>query len=144
MMRHFMNIVESPRLATPLNESFDYASATPEELRQDAEGHETDFDHGKAEDFDWRFDAAYPLSKLVSQMPGGVEGWHEWWRDEVGMDADEELGREWSALAEEDIRDPIIISEDGKLEIWDGWHRTAACIVSGRTTIPAIVGTTRA
>lgn len=85
----------------------------------------------------WSREENFPVAALVHLM----EDWTTWFQDELDMDRDDEMGRDWAALLTEDIRDEIfVLVRDGKGYIWDGWHRAAATIVSGREFIPAIVG----
>lgn len=86
---------------------------------------------------DWRQIDQFPIAAFLHLM----EDWQQWFADEVQMDVDDQLGRDWSCMTVQDIREPIVAilrGEDGY--IWDGWHRVAACIVAGREYIPAIVG----
>lgn len=85
------------------------------------------------EDFSWERDKAFNVRNLQHFMPGGVAGWKSWLSNEVN-----DVPGQWDKLAKTTkIDDPVIISPG---HIWDGWHRIAAAIVNGHTTIPAIVG----
>lgn len=64
----------------------------------------------------------------------------KWIEEEIQMDESEQLGRGWARLMREDIREQIVaIERDGVIYIWDGHHRAAACIATGRP-VPAILG----
>jgi len=134
-MRRYINLVESF-----------YAEASPEQLRELARAHEGVAAKTTltADDFDWHFDPAFPVAKLVGAMPDG--DWLGWYEDELAMDREDEMHRDWDRLSQEEIQEPIVVSfePDGGADIWDGWHRTAGQIVRGAQTIPAIVGTERA
>lgn len=64
-----------------------------------------------------------------------------WMANEIEMDEAEELHRDWRALLTEPIREEVVllIRDDGKAYIWDGWHRAAASIATDRP-LAAIVG----
>lgn len=85
----------------------------------------------------WSREAKFPVAALVHLM----KDWTTWFQEELDMNLEDEMGRDWPALLIEDIRDEIfVLVRDGKGYIWDGWHRAAATIVSGREFVPAIVG----
>jgi hypothetical protein len=100
-----------------------------------AEGTPGDCDPDEA---NWRYVENFPLSFL--QHHG--DDWQGWLEGEI---RDFELAgddRGYRAMLGEPIVEAIVVlMVDGKGYIWDGWHRTAASIVSGRTHIKAIVGT---
>jgi hypothetical protein len=81
------------------------------------------------EDFEWsEIDLSVEaLLKIMSR-----EKWDEFWLEELDI-AKNDL---------EDIQEPIIIvqKDDGIYSIWDGWHRSAATVVTGRAAIKAIFG----
>jgi hypothetical protein len=104
-----------------------------------------------ATDLEWRVVPDLPLATVEGCLVRGSRRrdqalsilWRKWHEGECRLD-DEEFdgGREWKALVDEEVREPIVVViEAGRVQIWDGWHRTGASIVAGRTTIPAIVGT---
>ena len=97
-----------------------------------------------AKDYDWTEVSDYPVSRLFHLMSGG--DWAGWLKNEIAMYREEgswdNRESEWEAMIHEPIREPIVLTElSGLGYLWDGWHRTAATIVSGRKSIPAIVGT---
>ena len=63
-----------------------------------------------------------------------------WMSNEIEMDESEELHRDWRTLLTEPIREEVVLLiRDDKAYIWDGWHRAAASIATGRP-LAAIVG----
>lgn len=132
-MRHFINLVES----------FSFGSLSQEELINFVKSEDDNSDNAlKADDAYWVYDPAFPVERLMAAMDGGPEAWAEWYKDELEMDKEEELNRYWDELSVEEIREPIIVAfpSNGSVQIWNGWHRTAGSIVSGKKTIPAIYG----
>ena len=101
---------------------------------------------GSADEYDWELIPEFPLSTFIG-TPGTVvanqtpEDWANWYYEEVEM-MKQDMGIDlWGDLFYENITDPIVISiKDGEWDLWDGWHRTAASIASGRKTIPAVLG----
>lgn len=92
------------------------------------------------EDFEWS-ETELSVDVLLTIM--SREQWNEFWIEELDIaknDLDDEM--RWSCLAVEDIQKPIIIvqKDDGSYSIWDGWHRSAATVVTGRAAIKAILG----
>lgn len=87
----------------------------------------------------WVAYKSYPVSRLVHLLKD-IEEWKCWWAEEKN-DFDLVRGSNYfKDLYDNPIEVPICISEiDGKGYIWDGWHRVAACIVSGKAFIPAYV-----
>lgn len=83
-------------------------------------------------DYDWRFEPEYPISNLNPEVDK-----IEWMKEEINMGEPDRF----DDLISEPIRDPIIVIEVNDTgEIVDGWHRTVACCLTGRKTIPAFVG----
>lgn len=100
------------------------------------------------EDADWT-EERFPLSKLASIMEGGPGGWKEWFRQEVEhrrMDLapmnDESFIVHWETFAEVETDEPCVIAvdEDGRVQVWDGFHRIGGAFMREAETIPAIVG----
>jgi hypothetical protein len=88
----------------------------------------------------WQYAAEFELDKLAHLMNDASE-WKAWFDAELAMDRDDELHRDWGRLLVEPIEEEVVVLvRNGKGYIWDGWHRVAASIVSGRKTIKAIVG----
>ena len=130
-MRDLINIVEE---GTSMWE----ARQSPESLREAARDHFGACDDGSLtpDDADWTFEPAYPLDKL----PVPKEGWEAWWEGEKQISLEYGLTHRLD-FEHEPITEAIYVSEDaGHVQIWDGWHRAGGSIVSGRTTIPAVVG----
>jgi hypothetical protein len=119
-----------------------YEGVSPEELRQEAALFDNTEDEGgyvEPEDADWAYVANYPLDKLLAKF-GGVEGCKQWFREECQFSMEEGRGG-YGYLVVQPIREAaVLVERDGEPFIWDGWHRIAASIVKGETTIKAIVG----
>jgi len=91
-------------------------------------------------DFEWS-ETELSVEALLTLM--SAEEWKEFWAEELDIakfELEDEL--RWSRLAVEEIEEPIVIVEkdDGSYAIWDGWHRSAATVVTGRATIKAVFG----
>jgi hypothetical protein len=124
---------------------------TVEELKSEAKGYRDDNQspgdpgYGDVEDFDWSFEAEFPVLAIDGPEMSPDE-WRQWWKVELTID--EELGWPRFASMEDWYRekpypeDPIIIIEgtDARYHIWDGFHRVALCHYVGHLAIPAIVG----
>ena len=115
-------------------------------LRLEASAHLGACDDGDLhpDDLDWRL-AAVPVDVLIPLMTGGRESWREWLADEIA-DAQADGGdraSDWPSVDEpDDVHEPVVVTIDGaRVQIWDGWHRTACAIVRGDATVPAILGT---
>lgn len=64
----------------------------------------------------------------------------KWISEEIQMDIDDEMHRDWQKLLIEPIREEIIcLIRGGRAYIWDGHHRAAALITTDRPIV-AIVG----
>lgn len=98
-------------------------------------------EHTLIEEFEWEQVDDFPVDDLLKVM--SQIDWQQWWEEE--LDNEENYcdgdGR-WSRLATEEIQNPIVIvqREDGSYYIWDGWHRSAAAVVSEKETIKAVFG----
>jgi hypothetical protein len=91
------------------------------------------------DDYDWIYDAAYPIANLNPDIDKA-----KWMKDEVAMWADEGDPNRYDSEINDPIEEPIIVVEiDGVGEIVDGWHRTGGSVLSGKETIPAVVGRLR-
>lgn len=91
----------------------------------------------------WVYDPSFPVSKLINAGGlNGIDDWKEWFSNELDMDRDENLGRNWGTLSREEIQEPVILvkTPTGEIQIWNGYHRVAGSIVRGSKTIPAIYG----
>ena len=96
------------------------------------------------ESFDWQAYDAVPTVQIVNLLGHSVEDLEKWLADETGeaRETDPDRVLDWEDALEFPVREPLIlIDEDGDWGIWDGSHRLAAAAVSGRKTVPAIVGT---
>lgn len=97
------------------------------------------------------------IPDLPVALLGGKTAWRRWWNEQNREARRFGCDGQWDHLLEEDIRDPIVIGFYGTQSdnnsrkagnaflssIWDGNHRTAACILTNRPTIPAVVGVHR-
>ncbi len=102
---------------------------------------EDDLLGGAAEDWTWRFEPALPISYFLKAMSADEWKNHMDFRDQDGEDEDDHA----SLLRGDPINDPVVVVErDGHIGIWDGWHRVASSFISGRTSLPAIIGTRKA
>jgi hypothetical protein len=91
----------------------------------------------EASEADWRLQPDFPLCLLTHLN----NDWISWFKDEVAWD--ESLGgvRQWKRLLTEDIQEEVIVFvRDDRAYLWDGCHRVAAAISSGKESIRAIVG----
>lgn len=132
-----MDIVEAP---SPL------AAWSEDQLRTEASWYETDCylagepGHCPPDQASWRFEASLDLQPFL-HLFGDLDGWRAWFEEELQADEAEALGRYWKDLLEEPIREEVIVLlRQGKGYIWSGWHRIAACLLTGRSTLKAIVG----
>jgi hypothetical protein len=97
------------------------------------------------EDGSWTYDPVFPAQKLID---GGVFSSKEdaamWLRGEIDMhraDGNEGRAAEYESLLVEPIRDAVYLTEvDGQISIWDGWHRSAAILARGDSTLAVVVG----
>lgn len=145
MIRRYINIVENAQGDTGAIDrkwwGQPWPEATPMQLRGYAEGEGmTRSGPMTAADADWVLVPEFPLSEIMP-LVGDQQAWAKW------LENEHEDGYEGiDGSVEPD--DPIIVAYDpadngGKAMIWDGWHRSAGAIISGRTTIPAVVGVPR-
>lgn len=87
----------------------------------------------------WTHSAASPIEPFLSIM--SREAWVDWLVEEDRA-AKEEGRYGYADLIVQEIRDAIVYVtyEDGKVDVWDGWHRIAATIAKGETHLPTIQG----
>jgi len=121
-----------------------WLTASAERLRQEAALHYGACDEGDLhpDGLEWRLVIDLPLDALVPLM-GTRAGWSDWFAAELAMFDEEHphVADGYRALMEEPLEDPVVVTLDGaRVQIWDGWHRTATRILGGAVTIPAIVG----
>lgn len=91
---------------------------------------------------EWDLDPALPLDRFLDLM--SAEEWKQWlWNEEQAARSDVRAG--YMHLLAGKIIEPVVAVLDQKREkvvdIWDGWHRTAACFVRGENAIKAITAT---
>lgn len=91
--------------------------------------------HAPTESLQWYLVEDYPLSRIAF-CPDEA-----WFAAERKMHAEEGRPEMYDDMFSGPIHTPIIVRQDGDLGyIWDGWHRTGASVVLGRTSIIALVG----
>lgn len=126
---------------------------TPDELKRLAAGYEEFASAGHGDNvnrYDWEYIPNMPVAPLysVKDFSGKshtAQEWADWFQGETESEMENNSYSEWDSLKYDDIESPIVITIPKGLDftgwdIWDGWHRTAAMIASGRKTIPAILG----
>lgn len=126
--------------------TFDWASLSPADLRDEASMFRHDHDDGS----DCYFDADAADWQLQTIDPSAVDAFDsqdaakDWLRDEImGLRADgmEVRAAGYEQMIEDGIEDPVILgASNGRLALWEGWHRTAIAMVRGEQLL-AIVGT---
>lgn len=96
-----------------------------------------------AEDADWDYAPEAGLDLFLSVMTR--EEWVAWFAEE-NRDAVEDGRYGYADLLLQDVKEPVVVllGEDGKPDVWDGWHRIAACILKGAPGIPLLLGRPRA
>lgn len=93
--------------------------------------------------FDWRYEPNYPLTNMET-----LETFKTFMEDEIQMWVDEgDPNRFDNMIHGQPIEEPVIVIEHGSGigsgELIDGWHRSGATALCGRTTVPAVVGRLR-
>lgn len=122
----------------------DWAAQSPEQLAGYATAYEDMSHDADPDDIDWCF---------VEDIPVGIFGsqdyWRQWW-DEQNAEADRNGGAGcWDHLLDEEVRRPVVAAFYGReggfdrFSLWDGNHRVAACALTGRPTVKAVVGVLR-
>lgn len=93
---------------------------------------------GPASRFEWSDVASYPISKIQDRTR---EEWIAFMQEEIDMWAEDGDPDRYEDELRNDIREPVVLVEiDGRAYVWDGNHRIAACVMTGRDTVPAQVG----
>lgn len=86
----------------------------------------------------WRFKENFNVKDLPPLL-GTKEEFQSWWDDEVLTLSEVRDDCYFNDLLSNEIREPVIITIiDSRIYVWDGWHRIAASVISGKATIPAI------
>lgn len=121
-----------------------WLDASEDDLLAEAKAHHGSCDDGDLDpaDLRWRLVIDLPTSVLVSLMHD-ERGWRKWFRQELAMFDEEQPGRAetYRSLMTEPLDDPVVVTlEPHRVQIWDGWHRTATRILGRAASIPAIVG----
>lgn len=118
----------------------DYSFSRREELLEIASSWacngDGDFDIDEAE---WTASIAEDLSPFLQVM--SREDWISWLvKEHREAIADGRSG--YGHLLVQDVKEAVIYVafHDGRIDIWDGWHRVAASILKGAGTIPGIKG----
>ena len=96
-------------------------------------------------DFRWSF-RELPVAELLRIMP--AQQWRRWYENERAIRADEDvddtyfdsLEQEWGQLPSPIGPIVIVYDEDGRIDIGDGWHRSAIAVTNGWKTVPSVVG----
>lgn len=91
------------------------------------------------DDAEWVVNPTDTTDRFFSIMT--PEAWRDWLIEEHRHSL--EAGRSgYAHLVLEDIHDPVVYVDygDGRIDVWDGWHRIAATAVKGAATIPSIRG----
>ncbi len=108
--------------------------AAPWRLAHYATGEPGDCDPARAT---WRYEHAFELAAVKDLLAD----WKKWFDIEIAMEEAAGIGCGYRAMLDEDIDDEIVVLLRGRRAyIWDGWHAVAAALISGRTTLKAIVG----
>ena len=91
------------------------------------------------DDLEWSLVLDLPVSILMPL----VDDWRAWFDEELAIFDCEHPDRAeaYRKLMTEPLEDPIVVTiEPKRVQIWDGWHRTATRMLMPVPTIPAIVG----
>ncbi|MBK7471253.1 MAG: hypothetical protein IPI73_12125 [Betaproteobacteria bacterium] len=108
--------------------------AAPWRLAHYATGEPGDCDPARA---NWRYERAFDLAAVKDLLAD----WKKWFEIEIAIEEAAGIGCGYREMLDEDIDDEIIVLLRGRRAyIWDGWHAVAAALISGRTTLKAIVG----
>ena len=117
-----------------------------EALRDEARLHRGACDDGDLDPADLRWTLLeMPIARLAPVAPSC--GWAAWIADEIAdqvVDHDEVRGASWPSPTDptDEVREPVVVTIDGdRVQLWDGWHRTASAAARGDATIPCILGT---
>lgn len=117
---------------------------SPEQLRKFAAEYKNDNQHPGSEGYchpskaDWTLETLSPSA--LTNIFATQEAARTWLDEEIKMDEEDEMHRDWHLLLTEDIREEVtLLVRDGVAHVWDGWHRCAASIARG-IPVKAIVG----
>ena len=112
-----------------------------EALRDEARLYRWQCDDGELDPGDLRWTLIeLPIARLAAIAP--TCGWAEWLQTEIA-DAHGDRAGDWpSPDPVDEVREPVVVTIDGdRVQLWDGWHRTASAAARGDATIPCILGT---
>lgn len=101
----------------------------------------------EVEDFSWQF-TNVSIEELLEKNKNGTDenGWLEWIDieqkgrlSEWGYDSVQQIAEYWLENSEQE---PIVAArmEDGKIEIWDGYHRFDIAVRNKLENVPVILG----
>lgn len=125
--------------------SFDWASLSEEELRNEAAGYRHDHDDGSdcffdADCADWMYQNLPPSAVGAFESAEDARAWIVEEIAAIRADGNEGRAASYEQMLATGFSDPVIVGCDGaKLSLWDGYHRTAIAFVRG-DMLPAIVG----
>lgn len=95
-----------------------------------------------ADRYEWSYVSDLPLD-LIDE-PRSRRDWVAFFDEEQALHASEGRLGHYDRLLSGPILEPIVVVQHaGRAWLWDGWHRTAACFVLDRATIPAVCGQIR-
>lgn len=96
------------------------------------------------DDLDWVYVDVLPVPFSANDRD-----WPRWWKEQQADAKTNGLGGLWDNLLTEEVREPVVLGlygREGGFDLFgfcDGNHRVAAAIVSGRGSVPAVVGIER-
>jgi hypothetical protein len=92
-----------------------------------------------ADRYHWSYVPDLPLDLI--EDPRSRADWVRFFDEEQSNHALDGRPGHYDGLLRGPILEPIVVvHHKERAWLWDGWHRTAACHVLGRTTIPAVCG----
>ncbi len=125
--------------------SFDWASLSEEELRDEAAGYRHDNDDGSGCFFDadcagWSYQLLEPSSVGAFASPEEARVWIAGEIAALRADGNEGRAASYEQMLANGFSDPVVVGcNEGDMSLWDGYHRTAIALVRG-DMLPAIVG----
>lgn len=85
---------------------------------------------------EWTYEPRFPLNEI-----GSPEEWQSFMKEEIQAWVESGERTRFSDMIHRPIQDPVILLvRGGKVYAWDVMHRIGACALSGRKSVPAIVG----
>lgn len=95
---------------------------------------------GPVDAFTWRYEPAFDARRIIDGLDPAARA--DWMRAEIAVEAEDQLDRGWSTMADEAIAEPIVlvlIGDQGYC--WDGNHRIGSRCLGADPYLPAIIGT---